>query len=102
MMVGVRVLSRDGTPLALGELVDLSSAGAQVRLPIKLDVGDRIRLAVHISFDDVPLQLAGRVKWCVGQTKAFYHGLALEGLSPASDARLRELFRRPQNPQAAD
>jgi len=101
VMVGVRVLSGDGTPLALGELVDLSSAGAQVRLPIELDVGDRIRLAVHISLDDVPLQLAGRVKWRVGQAGAFYHGLALAGLSPASDARLRELFR-PPNAQAAE
>ena len=92
VIVGVRVLSREGTPLGLGELLDLSPGGAQVRLPVQLDPGDHVRLALHVSLDDIQLQLEGEVKWCVGQAQAFYHGLALKGLSPTTEARLKELF----------
>jgi CheY-like chemotaxis protein len=92
VMVGVRVLSRYGVPLALGELLDLSPGGAQLRLPAKLDVGDHIRLALHVSLDDIPLQLEGDVRWRDGQPDRFFHGVSFEGLSPTSDARLRKLF----------
>jgi CheY-like chemotaxis protein len=101
VMVGVRVLSSHGTPLAMGELMNLSPGGAQVRLPVELDVGARVHLAPHIALDDIPLRLEGEVKWCLGQAEAFYHGLALEGLSPAAEASLKGLFG-PSDPDPAD
>jgi CheY-like chemotaxis protein len=100
LMVGVRALSRDGVPLALGELVDMSPGGARARLPVQLNAGDRVRLALHISLDDVPLHLAGEVKWCAGQREAFYHGLAFVGLSPRASETLNNLFS-PPDAQAA-
>jgi DNA-binding response OmpR family regulator len=95
LMVGVRVLSGDRRPLALGELVDLSPGGAQVRLVAPLEVGSSVRLALHISLADSPLQLEGRVQWRRDEEERFAHGLSFANMPPDMEARLRDLFRPP-------
>jgi DNA-binding response OmpR family regulator len=95
LMVGVRVLSSDRRPLALGELVDLSAGGAQVRLVAPLEVGSVVRLALHISLADSPLQLEGRVQWRRDEEERFAHGLSFANTPPEMEVRLRDLFRPP-------
>jgi len=95
LMVGVRVLSSDRRPLALGELVDLSAGGAQVRLVAPQEVGSVVRLALHISLADSPLQLEGRVQWRRDEEDRFAHGLSFANTPPEMELRLHDLFRPP-------
>jgi two-component system response regulator MtrA len=92
---GDRVLSSDRRPLALGELVDLSAGGAQVRLVAPLEVGSVVRLALHISLADSPLQLEGRVQWRRDEEDRFAHGLSFANTPPEMELRLHDLFRPP-------
>lgn len=95
LMVGVRVLSKERAPVALGEFVNLSPGGAQVSLVLSLDLGVRVRVAFHVSGGASPLSFDGRVQWRVQGPKGFTHGLAFVDLVPEAAARLRDLFRPP-------
>lgn len=95
LMVGVRVLSKErGAPMALGVLVNLSSSGAQVELFVPLDLGSRVRVALHVA-TQFPVSFEGQVQWRTAAAQGFAHGLALVEISPEVSQRLRELFGSP-------
>jgi CheY-like chemotaxis protein len=95
LMVGARVLSTDGMPQALGELVDISSDGARVRMVAPLEVGARVRVGLHISLADSPLQFEGHVRWRSDDAAQYVHGLAFSEPTPELQAKLEQLFRPP-------
>lgn len=94
LMVGVKVLSQHGSPMALGELANLSPGGAEVDLALPLDVGSRVRVALHVS-SQVPLKFEGHVQWRARIGQGYAHGVAFAELSPEVAERLRELFQPP-------
>ena len=95
LMVEVRVLSKERHPIALGELVNLSTGGAQVDLGIPLVPGTSVRVAFHVPGGGVTLGLEGQVQWGRPSGKGFAHGLAFHELSPEDDRQLRDLLRPP-------
>jgi len=95
LMVGARVLSTDGMPQALGELVDISADGARVRMVAPLEVGARVRVGLHISLADSPLQFEGHVRWRNDDAAHHVHGLAFSEPTPELQAKLEQLFRPP-------
>jgi CheY-like chemotaxis protein len=92
LMVEVRVLSRDNTPIALGHLANLSAGGAQVDLGVALQPGDRVRVAFHIP-SGTPLSLEGTVRWREVAGSGFAHGVAFVALPAEADGQLREMLR---------
>jgi CheY-like chemotaxis protein len=93
LMVEVKVLSRDRAPIALGELVNLGPAGAQVDLGVPLEVGDSVRVAFHVPGGDAPLSLEGEVRWRTSAApRGFAHGLRFHDLTPAEERQLAELL----------
>jgi two-component system chemotaxis response regulator CheY len=54
------VLSRDGSPLSQGDLVDMDSQGAQVELPSPLPLGEMIVLALETA---PPSRQLAEVRW---------------------------------------
>jgi CheY-like chemotaxis protein len=93
LMVGARVLSTDGMPQALGELVDISPHGARVRMVAPLEVGSHVRVGLHISLADSPLQFEGHVCWRNDDAAHYVHGLAFSEPTPELQAKLHQLFR---------
>jgi len=93
LMVEVKVLSRDRAPIALGELVNLGPAGAQVDLGVPLEVGDSVRVAFHVPGGDAPLSLEGEVRWRTSAApRGFAHGLRFHDLALAEERQLAELL----------
>jgi CheY-like chemotaxis protein len=92
LMVEVRVLSRDNTPIALGHLANLSAGGAQVDLGLGLQPGDRVRVAFHIPAG-TPLSLEGTVRWREVAGSGFAHGVAFVTLPAEAESQLREMLR---------
>ncbi len=88
-------MSKDGLPQALGELVDISPHGARVRLVAPLEIGSRVRVALHISLADSPLRFEGEVLWRSDDADSHAHGLAFVDPTPELESRLRQLFRPP-------
>jgi hypothetical protein len=86
------VLSRDRAPIALGELVDLSSQGAQVHLGLRLTPGSSVRVAFHTPDGGSALSLEGTVRWCEPAPRGFAHGLELVDVDPTMQDRLRQLL----------
>jgi hypothetical protein len=89
MVVGlVRVLGLDGEPLSLGELVDLSPGGAQVKLGAPLQPRAAVRLALETS-DGLGFDLESRIAWRGLAPRGFAHGMGFVNLSAENEARLR-------------
>lgn len=91
---GVRVLGLDGEPLTLGELVDLSGSGAQVKLgaPLQPRAGVRLELA---SDDVAPFDVESRIAWRGLAPRGFAHGLGFVNLTPEHEGRLRQFLEPP-------
>jgi DNA-binding response OmpR family regulator len=86
----VRIMGLDGEQLTLGELVDLSPTGAQVKLGTPLQPRAGVRLAMRSpegSFD-----VEGRVAWLGLAAQGFAHGLGFVNLTPEHEGRLRALL----------
>lgn len=91
LLITVKVLSREGTPIALGELVNISSSGAQVELGVRLEKG---RL-VFVAFKGGGLNMTFecRVQWTREVTgRTIGHGLQFLGVSPAQERSIRDLL----------
>lgn len=86
----VSVMGLDGELLTLGELVDLSPSGAQVKLgaPLQPRAGVRLELKSPAGALDVE----GRIAWRGLAAKGFAHGLGFVNLTPEREGRLRELL----------
>lgn len=87
----VRVLSRERTPIALGELVDLSMGGAQVHLGVKLDAGASVRLALHVPSGPA-LAADGVVRWCEPAARGFAHGIQFTDLTAETRKQIEQLL----------
>jgi CheY-like chemotaxis protein len=96
LMVEVKVLSRDRSPIALGELVNLGPGGSQVDLGVPLEVGDTVRIAFHIPGGEAPLSLGGQVRWRSPAPRGFSHGVRFQDLSPLEERQLGELLNQPR------
>ena len=92
IMAEVKVLTRDQTPIALGELADMGAGGAQIHLAVRLDVGARIRVALHLPAGSGPFNLEGEVLWQRQLPRAFAHGVSFVDLTPEQEAQLAGLL----------
>jgi DNA-binding response OmpR family regulator len=92
LMVGVHLLSEKGAPLALGELIDLSSSGAQLNLLTELELGSRVRVAIDPSFTGSPVRFDAEVRWVRRGPAGFAHGVELVELEPEMRARLNKIL----------
>ena len=94
LMAQVSVLTREKSPIALGELVDVSENGAQVRLGMALEAGTTVSLAFHVPAGGSALTLEGRVRWCQTGVRGFTHGLAFAEMTSEAGVQLRALLDR--------
>jgi CheY-like chemotaxis protein len=92
LRVEIRVLSRDKAPLAVGELIDMSAGGAQVRLGVRLASGVAVDLAFQPPGGGGRLDLSGKIVWCRPEEGAFLHGVSFTELSPRAGEQLRDLL----------
>jgi len=95
----IRVLSRERAPLAIGEMMDMSEGGAQVRLGVRLSQGVAVDLAFEPPGGGGRLDLSGRIIWCHAEGAGFVHGVMFADLDPRVGQQLRELLG-PPGPQA--
>lgn len=89
----VRVLGLDGKQLTLGELVDLSPGGAQVRLGAPLQPRAGVRLAIEAS-DGVAFEVETRIAWRGLATSGFAYGMGFVNLTSEHEAWLRRYLER--------
>jgi DNA-binding response OmpR family regulator len=95
-VVNVKVLSRERSPITLGELVNISLGGAEVQLGLALAQGDLVRLAFHIPGGGSGLTMLCEVRWRLPAAgHGFAHGLRFTELGPDEERQLRELLRPP-------
>ncbi len=94
LIVEVSVLSRDRAPIAVGELLDLSLAGARVELGVALEIDDTVWLAFHLP-SGTPLRLGCRVRWRHQTAVGFVHGLAFFDLGVDDRRLLTSLLQPP-------
>ena len=94
LIAQVSVLTRERSPIALGELVDVSEDGAQVRLGLALESGTQVSLAFHVPAGGSALTLEGKVRWCQTGVRGFTHGLAFVDMLPESRTHLHALLER--------
>jgi CheY-like chemotaxis protein len=86
----VRVTGLDGAPLTLGELVDLSPTGAQVKLGAPLQPKAGVRVAMHSPGGAVDVD--ARVAWAGLAAHGFAHGLGFVNMTPEHEGRLRAIL----------
>lgn len=89
----VTVTSADGAPLGPGELADLGTGGAQVRLPVRLAAGARVRLTPPVPMGS-PLVVDAIVQWSGPASSGFAHGLQFVDLTLSERRQLRDLLDR--------
>jgi two-component system, OmpR family, alkaline phosphatase synthesis response regulator PhoP len=77
----------DGADLGLAQLVQVSTHGFRVEMPMPALPGDRIVLDVSMPGRERPLRLIGRVRWRRGAVL----GAELEEIDPRDAEILREL-----------
>jgi CheY-like chemotaxis protein len=85
---GVRVFGLDGERLTLGQLVDLSPGGAQVRLGAALQPRAGVRLALEAQHGSA-FDVESRIAWRGLAPKGFAHGLGFVNLTPEHEGWLR-------------
>jgi DNA-binding response OmpR family regulator len=85
---GVRVFGLDGEQLTLGQLVDLSPGGAQVRLGAPLQPRAGVRLALETQHGSA-FDVESRIAWRGLAPKGFAHGLGFVNLTPEHEGWLR-------------
>ncbi|HEU0105729.1 MAG TPA: response regulator [Vicinamibacteria bacterium] len=90
----VSVLSAEGVTLAAGELANLGSGGAQVRLPVCLEAKTRVRLMLPVPVGDA-LIVDAVVQWNRRTASGFNHGLQFVDLTLARRRQLSDLLDSP-------
>jgi CheY-like chemotaxis protein len=73
----VVLLSRNGNPAVNGRLIDLSSTGIQMEIDAPLEMGDRIRVALHVPGPTPQVELEGLVLWRNPVEQGFTYGIDL-------------------------
>jgi CheY-like chemotaxis protein len=91
VVAGVTLASADGAPLGPGEMVDLGTGGAQVRLPARVEAGTRVRLTLPAPMGR-PLEFGAVVQWSGRARSGFAHGLQFVDLTLALRRQLGDLL----------
>jgi CheY-like chemotaxis protein len=87
LVTEVALLSVEGTPVASGQVLDVSVHGAQVDLGVPLAVDSRVRLSLALPDEAQPLVVTGQVRWHEGSIV----GVRFLDLGPDAEARLKRL-----------
>jgi CheY-like chemotaxis protein len=92
LLLPATLLSREGLPAAVGEILNLSKGGAQLDLGAAFKPGTTLTLAFEIPGGHGAFRVSGRVKW----RDAARLGLEFTEMSPADRQRLGELLDSPE------
>ena len=95
LMVEVKVLAPLAGPSAIGQLVNLSSGGAQVDLAVPLEPGEQVSISFRVPGEGPPLGLEGRVEWRAEAEHGFAHGVLFTDLTPERERLVRDLLGLP-------
>ena len=88
LLVAATMMSAEGTPAALGQILNLSPSGAQLDLGAALHPGMEMTLAFEIPGGLGPFQVKGRIQW----RKDGKLGLSFVDVTPGDRRRLEELL----------
>jgi DNA-binding response OmpR family regulator len=91
LITDVDLLSAEGTPLARGDLVNVSLSGARLDLGVPLEEGRRVRLAVNVPGQARPFRLDAVVQWQRPVPTGFAHGLCFHTLGPEEERFVQEI-----------
>jgi CheY-like chemotaxis protein len=89
--VDVKVLGRDETPIALGQVVDMSRSGLKMHLGLKIDDGFPVSVAFDLDGDPDVL-IDGQVAWSHPVARGYAHGLAFAPLTGASARQVEAIL----------
>jgi CheY-like chemotaxis protein len=87
-IVDTTLLSETGTPLAIGQVVELSPHGFRVQLKVPVERGDGVRVAFLLPGRPELVSFAGRVRW----KEEVAIGAEIDDLSPEDAKVLSELL----------
>ena len=82
------ILSQEGTPAAVGQILNLSPGGAQFDLGAPLQPGTEVGLAFEIPGGQGPFRVTGRIQW----RREGKIGLEFTKVSPEDQKRLEDLL----------
>ncbi len=88
LLVAATLLSAEGTPAAVGQILNLSPSGAQIDLGAALDPGMEMTLAFEIPGGHGPFRVTGRIQWRKGGKL----GLSFRDVTPDDHKRLEDLL----------
>jgi CheY-like chemotaxis protein len=91
LILPAALLSADGVPAAQGQILNLSSAGAQIDLGAALNAGMEVALAFDIPGGRGPFRVTARVRW----KKDGKLGLSFVDVPEEDRKRLAELLATP-------
>lgn len=91
LVVPATLSSSNGTPVGVGELLNLTTGGAEFNLGAALPAGAEMRLEFEVPGGGGPFVITVQIEW----SQAGRLGLAFVGLQEADSARLAELLRSP-------
>ncbi len=88
LVVPVTLFTKSGTPIAVGQIVDIGAGGAQVHLGVSLHSGSTLELAFEIPGGHGPFRVAAQIQW----NKDGRLGLMFEDLAEGDRGRLTQLL----------
>jgi CheY-like chemotaxis protein len=88
LLVDATLISPEGTPAAMGQILNLSPGGAQIDLGAALHPGMEMTLAFDIPGGHGPFRVTGRIRW----RKEGKLGVSFIDLSADDRKRLEELL----------
>jgi CheY-like chemotaxis protein len=96
LLVPAALMSPEGTPAALGQILNLSPGGALIDLGAALHPGMEMTLAFDIPGGQGPFRVTGRIQW----RKDGKLGVSFLDVSPEDHQRLERLLALPGPPPA--
>jgi CheY-like chemotaxis protein len=88
LLVATTLMSPEGTPAAVGQILNLSPSGAQIDLGASLQPGMVLTLGFEIPGGQGPFRVKGRIQW----TKDGKLGVSFVDVNEADHKRLEELL----------
>jgi CheY-like chemotaxis protein len=89
LIVKVVLVSRDGNPVLVGRLIDLSSTGLQMEIDGLLERGDEVRVELHVPGPEPRLEVTGSVLWRNEAGQGYAYGIDLSRMSGDAVRRLQ-------------
>jgi len=88
LLVATTLMSPEGTPAAVGQILNLSPSGAQIDLGASLQPGMVLTLGFEIPGGQGPFRVKGRIQW----TKDGKLGVSFVDVNEADHKRLEDLL----------